>query len=263
MKVSNCVLKALQFLVSAVVAVFLLLAGMYSVYALWDNAQVYAAADNVHEGLLQLKPEPEAEDNGPTFAELRAINPDVCAWLTLTNTRIDYPVLQGENNLTYINTDVYGDFALAGSIFLDSGCDRTFQGAYSLLYGHHMENGRMFGDLDLYKNEEFFDENTTGSLILQERTYDLEIFACLLVPSSEDAIFDTQQWRADIDGLLDFVSSNAMYVRQDMVDDMRASDKGTQLLAMSTCASEYTDARTIIMAVMKPHSPDIKQEGNP
>lgn len=261
MSISKHILKVLNTLVSTVVAIFLFGAGVYSAYALWDNAQVYAAADNVQEGLLQLKPALEAEDNGPTFEELMAINPDVCAWLTLTNTQIDYPVLQGENNLTYINTDVYGDFALAGSIFLDSGCDRNFGNAYSLLYGHHMDNSRMFGDLDLYKDETFFNENYTGSLILPDRSYDLEIFACLLVPSSEDAIFDSQQWKADIDGLLDFVSSNAMYVRQDRVDAMRASDDA-QVLAMATCASEYTDARTIIMAEMKLHLPDGKQEGN-
>ena len=106
MSVSKHILKVLNTLVSAVVAIFLLGAGVYSSYALWDNAQVYAAADNVQEGLFQLKPVLEAEDNGPTFEELMAINPDVCAWLTLTNTKIDYPLLQVENNLNYINTDV-------------------------------------------------------------------------------------------------------------------------------------------------------------
>ena len=87
MSVSKHILKVLNTLVSAVVAIFLLGAGVYSSYALWDNAQVYAAADNVQEGLFQVKPVLEAEDNGPTFEELMAINPDVCAWLTLTNTK--------------------------------------------------------------------------------------------------------------------------------------------------------------------------------
>ena len=53
-----------------------------------------------------------------------------------------------------------------------------------------------------------------------------------------------------------------MYVRDDVVDEMRAAKDAVQILAMSTCASEYTDARTIIMAKMKLHSPEGKQEGN-
>ena len=141
MRASERVLKGLNTLVSVAAALVLLGVGAYCAYALWDNGQVYAAVDSVQEGLLQMKPSPE-EENGPTFEELRAVNPDVCGWVTLDGTQIDYPVLQGENNLTYINTDVYGEFALAGSIFLDSGCDRTFHGPYFLIYGHHMDNSR-------------------------------------------------------------------------------------------------------------------------
>ena len=171
-------LKTANSLVSLVVILFLTVAGVYSGYALWDNAQVYAAVDDVQSELLKLKPD-AAEEDGASFEELLAVNPDVCAWLTLDNTGIDYPVVQGEDNLSYINTDVYGEFALAGFIFLDSSCDNTFHDQYSLLYGHHMENSKMFGDLDLYEDEEFFNENTTGMLILPDRSYELEILpAC-------------------------------------------------------------------------------------
>ena len=176
MNASKFFLKAANSLITAVVALFLILAAAYSGYALWDNAQVYAAVDDVQSELMKLKPDPEQKDGGASFEELRKINPDVCGWITLDHTKIDYPILQGEDNLTYINTDVYGDFALSGSIFLDSGCDNTFQGKYSLLYGHHMANHKMFGDLDLYRKKKFFDKNTTGTLILPERSYKLEIF---------------------------------------------------------------------------------------
>lgn len=154
MDVSRIFLKTANSLLSAVIVLFLVVAGAYSAYALWDNMQVYASVDDIQSQLLKYKPTP-GEDNGPTFEELRAINPDVCAWITLDGTKIDYPVLQGEDNLTYINKDVYGNFALAGSIFLDSNCDRSFQKKYSLLYGHHMAEHKMFGDLDLYESRNF------------------------------------------------------------------------------------------------------------
>lgn len=128
MNASKFFLKAANSLVTAIVALFLILAAAYSGYALWDNAQVYGAVDDIQSQLLKLKPDPEQKDGGTSFEELRKINPDVCGWITLDHTKIDYPILQGEDNLTYINTDVYGDFALSGSIFLDSGCDRNFRG---------------------------------------------------------------------------------------------------------------------------------------
>ena len=93
----------------------------------------------------------------------------MCAWLTVDGTKIDYPVVQGETNLEYINQDIYGEFALSGSIFLDSRNDRKFIDSYSLLYGHHMDNGAMFGDVMNYKEKEYFESHKTGTLYLNEQ----------------------------------------------------------------------------------------------
>ena len=186
------------------------------------------------------------------YAELLTINEDVCAWVTLDNTKIDHPVLQGSTNLTYVNKDVYGNFALAGSIFLDTRNSRDFTDAYSLLYGHHMENSGMFGDLDLYKDQTFFDENTTGMLILPDRAYKLEIFACMLIEAGDDAIFDPEQRQTDIGGLLSFAGENNLHLREETVGRLERMES-PQILALSTCSTEFTDARTIILAVMEPY----------
>lgn len=255
MNASRRFLKAANSLLSAVVMLFLFTAGVYSAYSLWDNAQVYTAADDVQSELMKIKPKVE-EDGGASFEELRAINPDVCAWLTLDHTKIDYPILQGEDNLTYLNTDVYGDFALSGSIYLDSNCDNTFSGNYSLLYGHHMANHKMFGDLDKYKNQKFFKKNDTGTLILPDRSYKLKVFACLSVPASEQVIFGPEQWQTDTTGLVEYVRNHATHVHQEMMDQIGTSEDHSQILAMSTCSSEYTDARTVILALMIPNSPE-------
>ncbi len=255
MNASRIFLKTANSLLSAVIVLFLVVAGAYSAYALWDNMQVYASVDDIQSQLLKYKPTP-GEDNGPTFEELRAINPDVCAWITLDGTKIDYPVLQGEDNLTYINKDVYGNFALAGSIFLDSNCDRSFQEKYSLLYGHHMAEHKMFGDLDLYEKQKFFDKNRTGTLVLPDRSYKLEIFACIKTSANEDNIFIPQKWQKSTDGLLKFTEKSAKYIHQDTMKKIGTSKDFSQILAMSTCSSDYTDARTVILAVMKPYSPE-------
>ncbi len=252
MRLAGALLRAANALVSFIVALCLCTAGLYSAYALWDNSRVYSAAENVQADMIKLKPV-VMETGGASFEELLAVNPDVCAWITIDNTNIDYPVLQGETNLTYINTDVYGKFAMAGSIFLDSRSDRGFGDTYSLLYGHHMANGNMFGDLDKFEEKSFFSANKTGTLILPDRTYDLEIYACLLVQASENMIFDPQQHQDDIHSLLDFVEQKALYYDADTVADLRQTDGDSQILALSTCSSEFTDARTIILTVMKPH----------
>ena len=249
------ILKIANSLLNLIIIISLLLAGTYAGYALWDNNQVYAAASNVQADMIKLKPIlTENEDEGASFEELLAINKDVCAWVTVDNTNIDFPILQGETNLTYINRDVYGNFALAGSIFLDSRNDKGFHDIVSLLYGHHMDQSDMFGDLDKYKDETFFKENTTGLLILPDRSYDLEIFACILTDASNDAIFEPQEYKADINKLIRLTEQEGLHYNADKLEELKKTNGQRQILILSTCSTEFTDARTIVLAEMIPHS---------
>ena len=70
---------------------------------------------------------------------MQALNPDVCGWLTIDGTHIDYPLVQGATNMDYINRDVYGEFSLSGAVFLDSRSKADFSDGYSIVYAHHME----------------------------------------------------------------------------------------------------------------------------
>lgn len=251
--VSRRILKIANSIISFIVILSLCAGGIFAAYALWDNHRVYSAAEDVQADMLKLK--------GVSFEELMAINKDVCAWVTLDHTNIDCPVLQGKTNLTYINTDVYGEFALAGSIFLDSRNNRDFTDTYSLLYGHHMANGSMFGDLDLYKEKAFFDKNKTGMLRVPDGAYKLEIIACIVAKSSDSYIYEPQQWRAEnIGRLLSYTEQKAMYTHKDVLEELR-SKKNPKILSLTTCSSEFTDARTIVLAEMKPYKQHIESGG--
>ena len=252
-------MKAANSLISFLILFALCIVGCYAGYALWGNQRIYAAAENVQEDMLRLKPETEKiEESAVLFQELLGINPDVCGWVALGNTRVDYPILKGDTNLSYINTDIYGNFALAGSIYLDAKNDQEFEDAYSLLYGHHMENGSMFGDLGLYLEETFFEENYTGTLILPDRAYNLEIFACLQVGASDENIFEPGKWQADIEGLLDYAGQKAVYLHKDRWNSLYEAEE-PQVLALTTCSSEFTDARTVILAFMGPST--VREDG--
>ncbi len=255
---SRWILNAANTLVNLVVALCLCVGGLYAAYALWDNQRIYTAASDVQADMVKIKPT-VTEDGGASFEELLAINPDVCAWVSLDNTKVDHPVLQGSTNLTYINRDVYGEFSLAGSIYLDTRNNRDFSDPYSLLYGHHMENSGMFGDLDLYKDQAFFDSNSSGMLILPDKTYQLEIFACLLIQAGEDEIFDPEKWQTDITGLLAYARENSLHLREETVQKIEQG-RLRNVLALSTCSTEFTDARTIVLAGMERYQTAVQEE---
>lgn len=256
-------------LLNTFVLIVLVVLGCYAGFALWDNGQIYASVDNVQAELMRYKPAAQQENESESqLFELQAINEDVQAWLTLDNTKIDYPLMYNISNLYYLSRNVYQEFALAGSIFIDARCDPQLRNAYNLVHGHHMENRYMFGDLDLYKDRDFFFENRTGTLILPDRIYSLQTFACLLVSSFDDIVFEPDKWAEDIEQPLKYARSDvALHYDEEQIErllqeneEARLGGKKPQIIVLATCSSESDDARTILLAEMIEVQPEEEKE---
>lgn len=226
-------------LVSLLAAGLILLMLLYGGYSLWDTAMVFNGAF-LSSDLLQFKPAAGDPDSNPTLAELQAINPDVLGWLTIDDTHIDYPVVIGETDMEYVNKDVYGDFALSGSIFLDSDNARDLSDAYTLVYGHHMDNGAMFGDVVEFVNTDYFESHQTGTLYLPDATYTIEIFACVQVDAFDSMIYDPLAQDGDVSELLHYVDEIAV---QSRYIGVQPTDK---VIGLSTCAEAETNGRVVI-----------------
>ena len=239
------VLRLLNRLVTFVEVVVIAVCAIYAVYSLWDNQQVYDSVSTLQNELLAFKPTGN-DAEGPSLAELQDINPDVCAWLTMDGTRIDYPIVQARNNSYYLSYDVHRRFSLAGSLFLDFHNAFAVTDDYNLIHGHHMDQGRMFGDLDLYMQERFFDENRTGMLITPDAQYRLDVIAYLNVDATDDVIFAPQRWLEDADTVLDYTESKAVHLHEETLAAARELD--ANLLSLATCAAGSD--RTIILCMM-------------
>ena len=251
-------------LITFAVVLALATAMLYAGYALWDNRQVYAAAENVLYDLNPRMAETEDwyEENGSAYAEvfekLQAVNPDIGAWITVPNTGIDYPVVQGSNNIEYISTDPYGSFAIVGSIFLDFRNDKEYHDTYCLLYGHNMSENRMFSDINLYKDETFFNENQTGTLYLPTSTHQIQTLSIVLTNASDSWAFNPTPWNMiESEDIPNRVRQNAVYVSEAGMEMLQAkidAGKRPRILALSTCSNEFTDARTILLTLMDPET---------
>lgn len=225
--------KVLSFL--AVVLILLLL--LYGGYSLWDTAMTYMGAFTSSD-LLQYKP--TGASGNLSLAELQKINPDVCAWLTVDDTHIDYPVVQGEDNMEYINKDVFGEFALSGAIFLDSSNSKDFSDRYCLLYGHHMDNGAMFGDIVEFADKDYFTAHKTGTLYRIGATDKITLFACVKVAASDSVVYNPTAQKGDVSSLLKYIREKAVQYR----DIGIASDD--HIIGLSTCAEAETNGRVVV-----------------
>jgi sortase B len=230
-------------ILTAVIVVLLIIATLYSVYALWDTWKIYDDA-GVDSELLKYKPNTATGDEAnPTLEDLQKINPDVCAWLTVDDTNIDYPVVQGESNLDYINKDVYGEFSLSGSVFLDCRNARDFSDYYSLIYAHHMEGKVMFGELPEFEETEFFETHTSGTFCTPEHTFAIEWFACIYTDAFDFNVFlpvgfETEEAKQE---LLDYLKETAVQYRE--LDHLSTDD---QIIGLSTCSDTSTNGRVLL-----------------
>ena len=233
--------KTIRFMDSAVnrvVAILCLLLFLICLYAMIDAANVYLNAND--KSILKYKP--ELGHGGEVLQEL---SDDAVAWLTVDGTTIDYPVMQGRNNDEYINKDPFGNFSLSGSIFLDSRNSADFSDPYSLLYGHHMDHGAMFGALDDFIKQEYFDQHRTGTLITNAgQDYTIRLFAACKADATEKTVFDPPE--TSNEKLLQYLKQHAA------VYEPQGVDAHSRILALSTCHSAENVERMAVFGTLTP-----------
>ena len=81
------------------------------------------------------------------FESLKKINPDIVGWIHIPGTGIDYPIVQAKDNTKYLHRTFRGKDSHVGAIFLDALCATDFSSFNSIVYGHNLKNGEMFGHL--------------------------------------------------------------------------------------------------------------------
>jgi sortase B len=229
-------------LLNAVIAVLLIVALLYGGFGLWDTWNIYNKA-GLDSDLLKYKPTATGEDApNPSLSDLQKINPDVCAWLTVDDTNIDYPVVQGKTNLEYVNQAVDKSFSLSGSLFLDCSNSRDFSDRFSLIYGHHMDADKMFGEVPYFMESDYFESHKTGTVFTLEHTFYIKWFACVKTDAFDTKIYNPTDYTdsTTVSGLLDYVKSIATQYRDNVV---KSSDR---ILALSTCETASTNGRIIL-----------------
>jgi len=223
---------AVNTMVLAVILLLLAFAG----YALWDSNQIHELADKSHYAVYK----PAAADEGKSFQELQALNAEVFAWLSVYGTNIDYPVTQGQDNMKYVNTNAQGLYSLSGSIFLDCGNSKDFSDFNSILFGHHMEKKKMFGEIGSFSDSAMFDSRRYGNLYFDGEDHGIEFFAFVHTDAYDSAVFTPnvkgEMRRAYLDNLL----AKAIYKRD---IGIAAED---HIVLLATCSSSSTNGRDIL-----------------
>jgi sortase, SrtB family len=192
------------------------------------------------------QPEATPREMNQSIFNLQQRNAEALGWLSVPGTKIDYPFVQTEDNSYYLARNIDKEQASAGTLFLDYRNNAELLDFSSLIYGHHMRNGSMFGSLLSFEDQAFFDEHPIGILHLSYDTYELEIFAYMVVRADNATIYNN----FDLD--IHFHSDYFQYIAENA---RRYRDislmPGDRILALSTCTYEFSNARTVLLSRLK------------
>ena len=112
------------------------------------------------------------------FDTLTSMYPDVYAWIRIPDTSIDYPVLQHPTDDTfYLDHNINGKYEFQGSIYSELANSKDFMDPMTVLYGHNMRNGSMFGALHKYSDSAYLKEHNELLVYMPGRILHYHIFA--------------------------------------------------------------------------------------
>lgn len=176
------------------------------------------------------------------FQKLREINEDVVGWIYIAGTDISYPILQGSTNDFYLFRDYEKNYLVAGSIFLDAANAGDFSDSHTIVYGHNMHNGAMFGTLDKFMEEEYKDEHTYINILTPDGIWHkYEIFSSYIAGIDDGTFTVFAENQQAYDDYLDLAREKNLY------SSASFPENGEKILTLSTCTEDSDDYKRYVI----------------
>lgn len=186
-------------------------------------------------------PAVEVRFSAVDFPALWQTCPDVKGWISIEGTCIDYPVVQGKDNLYYLSHLPDGTANKAGSIMMDASNAPDFTDDVTILHGHHMRSGTMLGDLDEFRHAKYWEQHSAMTLYTPAGDWKVGIVAACTV---DGATFAYPTRFADDAAFAAFVEE---LCRRSSFHTSLVVEPGDRLVMLSTCAYNFQDARFVVL----------------
>lgn len=230
------------FLISLVLSVIYIITNKFQ-----DKKQneVFEELENIVTEEQKQKNE-EQKEKSINLEKLYELNNDFIGWLKIKDTNISYPVMQTDSNRKdyYLRKNFYKQYSKLGTPYIAEYCNvQTSDNV--IIYGHHITNYQMFGELEKYKNKEFYDNHKMINFNTIYGNADYEIIA----------VFKTVAYTGF--KYYEFINSNSQnefdtYIKRckelSLYETGRTAKYGDELLTLSTCEYSAKNGRLVVVA---------------
>lgn len=165
----------------------------------------------------------------PQFHDLLAVNKRIVGWIAIDDTKLNNPILQAEDNDFFLTHNFKNRESRAGSIFMDYRNDVLDISRNTILYGHAMKDGTMFGSLKNYLKQDYADAHRTIYLDTLYEGYDVEVFAAY--ETTIDFYYIETEFKTD----KDFIRFIGEVQKRSEIDLNVAVGPDDKIVTLSTC----------------------------
>ena len=182
--------------------------------------------------------------------EYKKTNNDVIGWIKIEDTKIDFPLLQNEDNNYYLTHDCKNQSNKYGSIFLKNECNINDINSNLLIYGHNMKDEEMFNCLLSYQNKEYYNQHKIIKIITEneEREYEIiSAFKSRIFYENEKNVFRfyyTYSFK-DENEYNDYITN---VKKLQLYDTGVTANFGEQLVTLITCEYSQENGRMVVVA---------------
>ena len=206
-----------------------------------QEAQAYTRLREI--AVISEAQEEETQLLNVDFDRLLDMNPDCMGWIEIPGTGISYPVVQGEDNDQYLRRDFAGNKSVGGVIFLDYRSSGDFSGTNTVIYGHNMRDGSMFGSLAQYLDPDFAKLHPEIRIYTPQGLRSYTVFAAYTATTGWDCF--TFQFQTDLEreNWIQSQCAHALYdtgIRPGVYDE---------IITLVTCVGGENEYRNILQAV--------------
>lgn len=177
------------------------------------------------------------------FAALREVNDDILGWIVIPNTRVSYPLVQGEDNEYYLNRTWRKYRNSVGAIYMEWQCSPDLSDFNTIIYGHRVNNRSMFGTLLKYKEADYCSANPRFYITDDSGSHTYEIFAAYEVALGKPTYWLDIQETEHKQMFIDFC------LEQSVIDTGVIPTVADKIVTLSTCTGEGHDTRWVVQGV--------------
>ncbi len=207
-----------------------------------DNGQTEYIATITDDGIV-------VPDVLPEYKTLYNSNKNLIGWIKIDDTIIDYPVMQCGDNEFYLSHNFDSEEDVAGTLFLDCNCDVLRGCDNYIIYGHHLQSGRMFSSIGEYESESYYESH---KYIQFDTIYERQLYQVMYAFRSrvytEDEITFKYYQFINANSEEEFNSYMAEMEAESFYDTGVRAFYGDQLLTLSTCDYQEQNGRFVVVA---------------